>query len=201
MEFNKKLQELRHQRELTQEELAEALFVSRTAVSKWESGRGYPSIDSLKAIAKFFSISVDELLSGEELLGLAEENQKQKASHFRDLYYGFLDVFTALLLFLPLFAERASGIIIHVSLVASRELQVYLKVLYFVVIIFTTAFGILMLALQNLKARSWIKTKAFISLSLSAVALFIFIISLQAYAGIFTFALIVLKAIILIKSE
>ena len=62
MEFNEKLQELRKARGLTQEELAEALFVSRTAISKWESGRGYPSIDSLKQIANYFSISIDFLL-------------------------------------------------------------------------------------------------------------------------------------------
>ena len=54
MEFNEKLQELRKQKGLTQEELAEMLYVSRAAVSKWESGRGYPNIDSLKAISKFF---------------------------------------------------------------------------------------------------------------------------------------------------
>ena len=47
MEFNEKLQELRKGKGLTQEELAQAIFVSRTAVSKWESGRGYPNIDSL----------------------------------------------------------------------------------------------------------------------------------------------------------
>ena len=51
MEFNEKLQELRMNKGLTQDELAEALYVSRTAISKWESGRGYPSIDSLKEIA------------------------------------------------------------------------------------------------------------------------------------------------------
>ena len=56
MEFCEKLQELRKKRRLTQEELAEQLYVSRTAISKWESGRGYPSIDSLKAIAKYFSV-------------------------------------------------------------------------------------------------------------------------------------------------
>ena len=57
MEFHEKLQELRKQRGMTQEELATALYVSRTAVSKWESGRGYPSIDSLKAISGFFGVS------------------------------------------------------------------------------------------------------------------------------------------------
>ena len=79
MEFHEKLQELRKQKGLTQEELAESLYVSRTAISKWESGRGYPNIDSLKAISKFFSVTIDELLSGEEVLTLAEEEQKQKA--------------------------------------------------------------------------------------------------------------------------
>ena len=54
MEFNEKLQELRKSRGMTQEDLAEALYVSRAAVSKWESGRGYPSIDSLKDISGFF---------------------------------------------------------------------------------------------------------------------------------------------------
>ena len=55
MEFNEKLQKLRKEQNLTQEELAEKLFVSRTAISKWESGRGYPGIDSLKVIAKYGS--------------------------------------------------------------------------------------------------------------------------------------------------
>ena len=57
MEFHEKLQKLRASENLTQEELAEKLYVSRTAISKWESGRGYPSIDSLKTIAKYFNIT------------------------------------------------------------------------------------------------------------------------------------------------
>ena len=59
MEFHEKLQSLRKQKGLTQEELAAFLFVSRAAVSKWESARGYPGIDSLKALAKFFGITID----------------------------------------------------------------------------------------------------------------------------------------------
>ena len=76
MEFNEKLQELRKSKGLTQEELAESLFVSRTAVSKWESGRGYPSIDSLKEISRYFSVTIDELICPEEILSAAEEEKQ-----------------------------------------------------------------------------------------------------------------------------
>ena len=72
MEFSEKLQELRKSRSMTQEELAEALFVSRTAISKWESGRGYPSIDSLKEISRFFSVTIDDLICSDEMITVAE---------------------------------------------------------------------------------------------------------------------------------
>ena len=73
MEFSEKIQELRNKNKLTQEQLAEKLYVSRTAVSKWESGKGYPSIDSLKYISKTFNISIDELLSIEEIIDIGKK--------------------------------------------------------------------------------------------------------------------------------
>ena len=85
MEFNEKLQELRKQKGITQEELAESIYVSRAAVSKWESGRGYPNIESLKAIARFFSVTVDELLSTDEVLTIAEEDSRQRENKIRIL--------------------------------------------------------------------------------------------------------------------
>ena len=88
MDFGEKLQQLRKRRGLTQEELAGALFVSRTAVSKWESGRGYPGIDSLRAIAEFFSVSIDELLSGGELMAVAESEGKERTERTLDLVFG-----------------------------------------------------------------------------------------------------------------
>ena len=109
MEFNEKLQNLRKQRGLTQEELAEKLYVSRTAISKWESGRGYPNIESLKAISKFFSVTVDELLSTDEILTIAEEDNKRKEKHFRDLMYGLLDLSIAMLLFFAALCRKGRG--------------------------------------------------------------------------------------------
>ena len=93
MEFHEKLQELRKGRGLTQEELADALYVSRTAISKWESGRGYPSIDSLKEISNYFSVTIDDLLSSEKLLSIAEKENKANLRSVCDLLFGLLDIF------------------------------------------------------------------------------------------------------------
>ena len=201
MEFNEKLQELRKQRGLTQEELAEKLYVSRTAISKWESGRGYPNIDSLKAIAKFFSVTVDELLSTDEILTIAEEDNKQKETHFRDLMYGLLDLSIAMLLFLPFFAEKIDGIIQSASLIALDGVQAYLKIAYFVVVILMIIMGVLTLALQNCQWVAWVKSKTMISLMLGAIAVLVFIISSQPYAAVFAFVLLVIKALMLIKRQ
>ena len=73
MEFREKLRFLRKEKGFTQEELAEKLCVSRTAVSKWESGRGLPSIESLRDIASLFSLSIDELISGENIVKIAKK--------------------------------------------------------------------------------------------------------------------------------
>ena len=199
MEFNEKLQELRKQKGLTQEELAERLYVSRTAISKWESGRGYPNIESLKAIAKFFSVTIDELLSSDEALMLAEEDEKRKSMHFRDLVYGLLDLCVAMLFFLPFFADKTDGNIQSVSLIALDSVQHYLKVAYVVIVIAMIVVGVMMLALQNIQAALWVKSKTVVSLILGAILVLLFIISLQPYAAIFSFALLVIKALMLIK--
>ena len=199
MEFNEKLQELRKQKGLTQEEFAEKLYVSRTAISKWESGRGYPNIESLKAIAKFFSVTVDELLSSGEVLTIAEEDSKRKEKHFRDLMYGLLDICIAMLLFLPFFAQKADGTVQGVSLIALDGVQPYLKIAYLVVVILMIAMGILILALQNCQRAAWIKSKTIISLMLGAIAVLVFMISSQPYAAVFAFALLAIKAFMLLK--
>ncbi|MCI7043233.1 MAG: helix-turn-helix domain-containing protein [Lachnospiraceae bacterium] len=199
MEFNEKLQELRKQKGLTQEELAEALYVSRTAISKWESGRGYPNIDSLKAISNYFSVSLDELLSGDEILTIAEEDNKQKEKHFRDLVFGLLDFSVAMFLFLPFFGQKVDGVIQEVSLLALTEIEPYVKIPYLITVFGISIWGILILALQNCKAPLWIKYKDKISLGLSAVGALFFMISLQPYAAMFTFIFLVIKALMLIK--
>ena len=201
MKFHEKLQELRKQRGLTQEELAEALYVSRTAISKWESGRGYPNIESLKAIARFFLVTVDQLLSSDQVLCIAEGEQMQKVQHLRNMVFGLSDLCALLFLFLPFFAAKADNAIDSVSLLNLDGVQLYLKMFYFVVVIGMIVTGILTLALQNCRAAIWLKTKVILSLILGLAAVLLFIISLQPYAAVFSLILLGIKVGVLIKRQ
>lgn len=66
MELKDKLKELRANANLTQEDLANQIFVSRTLVSKWESGDRYPSKDNLARLAVLFQIPQEELIGGQK---------------------------------------------------------------------------------------------------------------------------------------
>ena len=143
MDFSTKLQELRKKKGLTQEQLANILFVSRTAISKWESGRGYPSIDSLKMIAKYFEISIDDLLSGDELIVIAEEDNKIKQNNLCDFIFGLIDVSLILFFFLPLFGQKDGNIIKAVSLSELYEISMYLKIIFIILTIIIISMGVL----------------------------------------------------------
>ena len=199
MEFHEKLQLLRKQRGLTQEELAAELFVSRTAISKWESGRGYPSIDSLKAISKFFDQSIDALLSGEEVLDLAREDREQSGIRFREQVFGLLDCGAVLLLVLPLFGQETEGAVRAVSLLALTGIRPYLRCLYLAAVLGTLFLGIAGLAALGSDHR--LKPGAGTSAALSAAACLLFILSRQPYAAAFSFLFLGIKAWILLKKQ
>ena len=199
MEFHEKLQELRKKKGLTQEELAQELFVSRTAISKWESGRGYPNIDSLKAISRFYAVTIDDLLSGEELLTLAEDDGRQKEKHVCDLALGLLDCAAALFLFLPLFGQRAGDVIREVSLLGLDQIAAWVRVVYVAVVLGMVALGVATLALQNCQNHNWNRYKSGISLGLNAVGVLVFILGQQVYAAAFLFVFLSIKAVILGK--
>ena len=201
MEFNQKLQELRKRRGLTQEELAVKLFVSRAAVSKWESGRGYPSIDALKDIATFYGVSIDELLSSDEVLNIAKNENEIKTGRFCDFVYGLLDMGVGVFLFMPFFAQQIGGNIHEVSLLQLTEIQSYMKFLYFALVIALIVFGAVVILLQSYRGRIWNKIKLKISLVLSGLAVGVFAMSLQPYAAIFSFVFLVIKAMLYVKKR
>lgn len=76
MTFSDNLRTLRSNKRLTQEELAELLDVSRQAVSKWESGNGYPEMDTLIKLSELFDVSLDKLVKTQFIEDLSTSNDK-----------------------------------------------------------------------------------------------------------------------------
>lgn len=75
MDFSEKLLTLRKARDLTQEELAEKLNVSRQSVSKWESGQAVPELDKIVAMSAVFDVTTDYLLKSSEIDDLSVKTE------------------------------------------------------------------------------------------------------------------------------
>ena len=76
------IRRLREKKKLTQEELASKVYVSSKAVSKWETGQGFPDISLLEPLAKALDISVIELLSGEDIRNLNRSSNMAKGKFY-----------------------------------------------------------------------------------------------------------------------
>ena len=198
MEFSEKLQELRKSRSMTQEELAEALFVSRTAISKWESGRGYPSIDSLKEISRFFSVTIDDLICSDEMITVAENDKKEFVSKYISLICNALDILPAILLFIPAFGNGPSSSE-TVSLLGLSGIAPWLKTVFVVIIGITILNGICGVIIANLNKPAWNRHRLVTGVVLSILSVTVFIVTRQPYAGIVCFAFLVIKGFLIAK--
>ena len=199
MEFNEKLQELRKSRGLTQEELAEALFVSRTAISKWESGRGYPSIDSLKEISKYFSVTIDELMTGEKLISIAEKENKSNIQKLCDLLTGIVDLFSFILIVLPLYPNPINGYIYSVNLFAYTETTSFNRMLYWIMFLALVLVGTVKIFITQFELNKGQKIVTDISIVLSIMTILFLALTREAYAITVAFFLFVVKGILLFK--
>ena len=199
MEFHEKLQELRKSRGLTQEELAEVLYVSRTAISKWESGRGYPSIDSLKGIAAYFSVTIDDLLSGEKLLSIAEKENRSNIQKLCDLLLGIVDVCGVMLIVLPLYPKTIGEYIYSVNLFAYTETTSLNRMIYWATFVALITLGMIKIMLRKFSIPKYDKIMTDISIVLHILIVLFLAMAREAYAVAVAFLLLVIKGILLLK--
>lgn len=200
MEFGEKLQELRKSKSMTQEELAEALFVSRTAISKWESGRGYPSIDSLKEISRYFSVTIDDLICSDEMISVAENEKREFADRYLSLICNALDILLVILLFIPAFGN-GMGSNETVSLLALTVINPGVKIVFIVIIGLTVLNGICGVILANFNNPVWNRHRLVTGVALSIIAVTVFIVARQPYAGIICFSLLIIKGFMIVKTK
>ena len=201
MEFHEKLQQLRKSRGLTQEELAEALYVSRTAISKWESGRGYPSIDSLKEISHYFSVSIDDLLSGEKLLFIAEKENKLNTQNICNLLWGLVDLLFIMLIILPLYPNPIRGYIFSVNLLSYTSTTPFNRLIYWIMFLSLIAVGVVKILLTQLHIKKGHKLITYLSMGLNILTILFFAMTKEAYAITVAFLLWLIKGILLFKYQ
>lgn len=200
MEFGEKIQKLRNQNKWTQEQLAEKLYVSRTAVSKWESGKGYPNIDSLKDIAKLFNKTIDELLSSEEIIDIAKKENTSNIKKANNLIYGLLDIISVLFIFLPLYAQRAENFIYSVSLISTNDISNIIKVSYIVILSILSLIGIAELIMNFVDNKKFQRIVNVISLIVETISILFFAISRQTYLTAIIFIILIIKIVVIIKN-
>lgn len=199
MEFHEKLQELRKSKGLTQEELAEDLYVSRTAISKWESGRGYPSIDSLKQISSYFSVTIDDLLSGDKLIYIAETENNSNIENICDLLFGLIDLMSFLLIILPLYPKTVEGYIYSVNLWSYSETAVYNRTVYWVLFVVLMICGACKMTLAQMKIEKGKRAVTGLSLVLGIITILYLVLAREAYAATVAILLLLMKGFLLFK--
>lgn len=88
-----KIREIRKNENLTQEQFAEKIFVSRNAVAKWESNRGYPDIQNLITISDVYGISLDEFKNDQKLKNKIILDSASKKWHILVILYLVASIF------------------------------------------------------------------------------------------------------------
>ena len=186
MDFGEKLKALRTERGLTQEQLAARLYVSRTAVSKWETGGGSPNLDSLQAVARLFDVSVDDLLSADDLIVLARDERRSTARSSGMLSFGLLDVLAVVFAFIPLYgADYGASVDFGASFAVMAAAVVSLM--------FVGAVEILLAAAGSRRAA---RIVALVGFAVQALAVVLFASTMQPYATTLMFALLLAKVVV-----
>ena len=195
MELGEKLKTLRAERGLTQEQLAAKLYVSRTAVSKWETGGGSPNLDSLQAIARLFDVSVDDLLSTDDLIVLARDERRSSARSNGMLSFGLLIVAFA---FLPLYGVD-DGSFVRMASLAEYGAPVGFGISFAIMaagIIALALVGAAEIALALVSACRVSRAVALTGFAVQAVAILGFTAAMQPYAVTLMFVLFLAKVIL-----
>ena len=113
MEIGSQIKKLRNAQGLSQEELAEKIYVTRQTISNWENEKSYPDIHSLLALSSIFEISLDQLIKGDIEI-MKQEISKEEVRRFNRMGRLFAVLFFAsIIIFVPLVVFlKIPGIII-----------------------------------------------------------------------------------------
>ena len=98
MELGKQIRKYRNEKSLSQDALAEKIFVSRQTISNWENDKSYPDVNSLVLLSQVFEVSLDQLIKGDVEKMTEQINSSDGRKEFERLSIVFTVLFLAILI-------------------------------------------------------------------------------------------------------
>ena len=133
MELQNQIKKYRANMELSQEELAEKVYVTRQTISNWENGKSYPDIHSLLLLSNLFGISLDQLIKGdveimrEEIKEVDLQKFNREAGIFSVLLIGTVVSCVPLAKFFGIYGLIAWGILWMITMIYAFKIEKYKK--------------------------------------------------------------------------
>lgn len=127
MNISEKIKKIRGEKNLTQEQFAEKIYVSRNAVAKWETNRGYPDIQNLITISEVFNVCLDELVKEDDKVKskiIAESSSKKW--HFLVIMY-LIAIIVYIFYFLIFHKIFMIGFLISTFFMLGIEIYIFIK--------------------------------------------------------------------------
>ena len=144
-------------------------------------------------------MSIDDLLSGDQLIMIAEKENKSNLNSACDLLLGFVDLFSLLLIFLPLYSKPSNGYIYAVNLFGYVDNDANIITTYWVLFVSLTIVGIVKILMAYFKFEKAKKAVDSLSIGLSVIAVLFLSMAKEPYAITVAFLLLLVKGVLLYK--
>lgn len=197
MEVNKKIQKLRKENNLTQDQLAERLVVSKIYVARIENGKILPSVKDIKNIARILDVNVSDLTSFDDLIFIAESDNYNKLDRKTTLFFAILDILSISFIFMPFYVKNNNAM----TLIELKPLSSLLYIAYLVLLIVSFIVGVLEIIFSANNKKNKLKNVKLISVVVYTLSILIFALSKQSYITAFLFLFLMIKILFLLNLE
>ena len=197
MEVNKKIQKLRKENNLTQDQLAERLGVSKIYVARIENGKILPSVKDIKNIARILDVNVSDLTSFDDLIFIAESDNYNKLDRKTTLFFAILDILSISFIFMPFYVKNNNAM----TLIELKPLSSLLYIAYLVLLIVSFIVGVLEIIFSANNKKNKLKNVKLISVVVYTLSILIFALSKQSYITAFLFLFLMIKILFLLNLE
>ena len=197
MEVNKKIQKLRKENNLTQDQLAERLGVSKIYVARIENGKILPSVKDIKNVARILDVNVSDLTSFDDLIFIAENDNYNRLDRKTSLFFAILDILSISFIFMPFYVKNNNAM----TLIELKPLSSLLYIAYLVLLIVSFIVGVLEIIFSANNKKNKLKNVKIISVVVYAFSILIFALSKQSYITAFLFLFLMIKILFLLNLE